>query len=292
MHLLQTLVPLVITLSLAGLVFAVGLHADHGDLLYLLHHPGKLFRAILAVLVIPPAAAGLLVSLAPISPIVKGAIVVMAISPVPPLIPGKGLSAGARKEYVYGLYLALALVTVVSVPLTLAIESAVFERHVFLPLASLLKTVVGAVLVPLGLGVVVRRYAPEFAAHAWEIISKIALVLVFLAFVPIAAKLWPAMMTLIGNGTLAAMAAATIISLIGGHVLGGPDPRDRATLAIASSVRHPGIALAIAGASFREPKVASAILLFLLVGMVVSLPYLRWMKHIDAAMNQKLHTNP
>jgi BASS family bile acid:Na+ symporter len=292
MHLLQTLIPLVLTLSLAGLVFAVGLHADNGDLLYLLRHPRQLFKAIVAVIVIPPIAAGLLVSLAPLSPIVKAAIMVMAVSPVPPLVPGKGLAAGARKEYVYGLYLALSLVTVVSVPLVLAIAEAVFERHMFLPLPSLLGTVIGGVVVPLALGVLVRRHAPEFAAQSWQTISRIALAIGLLSIVPIAARLWPAMVTLVGNGTIAIMAAATGISLLGGHILGGPDPRDRATLAIAASLRHPGIALAIAGASFREPKVASGILLFLLAGLIVSVPYTVWMKRAGAALNQKLHTNP
>jgi BASS family bile acid:Na+ symporter len=292
MHLLQTLIPLVLTLSLAGLVFAVGLNADHGDLLYLFRHPYKLLKAIVAVIVIPPVAAGLLVSLAPVAPIVKAAIMVMAVSPVPPLVPGKGLAAGARKEYVYGLYVALSLATVVSAPLVLAIAEAVFERHMFLPLASLLKTVIGGVIIPLALGVLVRRGAPAFAARSWTAISRIALALGILSIVPIAAKLWPAMTTLIGNGTVVAMAAATIVSLIGGHILGGPDPRDRATLAIASSVRHPGIALAIAGASFHEPKVASGILLFLLVGMIVSLPYIQWMKHHEAGIAAGRDTPP
>jgi BASS family bile acid:Na+ symporter len=282
MQLLQTLIPLALIASVAGLVFAVGLHTDDGDLLYLLRRPRQLFKAILAVIVIPPIAAGLLISFAPVEPIVKAAIMVMAISPVPPLVPGKGLSAGARKEYVYGLYLALALITVISVPLVLAIASAVFEHHVFVPVQSLLKTVIGGVLLPLALGVLVRRAAPEFAAQSWETISRIALVLGFLAFVPVAARLWPPAMNMIGNGTLALMAVVTVVSLAGGHLLGGPGPRDRAMLAIASSVRHPGIALAIAGASFRDPRVPAAILLFLLVGFVVSIPYIRHMKRIDA----------
>ena len=102
--------------------------------------------------------------------------------------------------------------------------------------------------------------------------------LVLLAFVPIVVKIWPAMMGMIGNGAVVSMALISIIALLGGHFLGGPDARDRATLAIASSVRHPGLALAIAGASFREPRVSAGILLFMLVGLIVGIPYLRWTK--------------
>jgi len=275
---LQALIPIVLTLSLAGLVFAVGLNSSRGDLLHLIQRPAQLFRAILAVIVIPPIAAGLLISFTPLEPVVKGAIFVMAVSPVPPLVPGKELSAGARKEYAYGVYVAMALITVISVPAALAIASEVFERRLFLPLAALAKTVGGGVIFPLLLGWAIRRFAPAAATRFWRLVYKISMALVLLAFVPIAVKIWPAMMGMIGNGAVVSMAAITIIALLGGHFLGGPDPRDRATLAIASSVRHPGLALAIAGASFRDPRVSAAILLFMLVGLIAGIPYVRWTK--------------
>jgi BASS family bile acid:Na+ symporter len=51
------------------------------------------------------------------------------------------------------------------------------------------------------------------------------------------------------------MAAVVLIALAGGHLLGGPELRDRATLAIASSVRHPGIAMLLANANFENKAV-------------------------------------
>lgn len=284
---LQTLIPIVLTLSLAGLVFAVGLNSSRGDLIHLLHRPAQLVRAILAVIVIPPLAAGLLISFAPLEPVVKGAIFVMAVSPVPPLVPGKELAAGARKEYAYGVYVAMALITVISVPAALAIASEIFEHKLFLPLATLAQTVLGGVIFPLLLGWVICRTAPATAARFWQRVYKISLVLVLIAFVPIAVKIWPAMMGMIGNGAVVSMALISIIALLGGHFLGGPDPRDRATLAIASSVRHPGLALAIAGASFRDPRVSAGILLFLLVGLIVGTPYVRWTKRKAAEADPK-----
>jgi BASS family bile acid:Na+ symporter len=69
-----------------------------------------------------------------------------------------------------------------------------------------------------------------------------------------------------------------IISLAGGHWLGGPDRLDRGTLAIASAVRHPGIAMMIANANFADKRITAAVLLFLLVGMVVGAAYKQWIK--------------
>ena len=67
-----------------------------------------------------------------------------------------------------------------------------------------------------------------------------------------------------------------------------PDPRDRATLAMASAVRHPGIAMSIAGASFHDPRVSAAVLLFMLVGLVAAAPYTVWIKR--SRLNRPAHS--
>jgi BASS family bile acid:Na+ symporter len=104
------------------------------------------------------------------------------------------------------------------------------------------------------------------------------MLLVLISVVPILALVGPTIHDMVGNGTLAAMTAVTLIALIGGHVLGGPDLRDRATLAIASCVRHPGIAISIAGASFDDPRISAAIVLFMLTGLFVTAIYSMWIK--------------
>jgi BASS family bile acid:Na+ symporter len=279
MEALQALIPMLLTFSLAGLVLAVGLNSAREDLLYVLTRPRLLYRAAVSVLVVPPLAAGLLIAFAPPLPAVAQAgIMLMAISPVPPLVPGKELAAGGRKNYAYGLYVAMVLLTVVSVPLTVAIATTLFERSDFVSVGAIARMILIGVLAPLALGLAIRAFARAFALQWWTRIYKISMVLVLLAFIPIVATAWPAVTSLVGNGTVIAMALVTVISLAVGHVLGGPNSRDRATLAIASSVRHPGIAMSIAAANFSDPRISAAILLFLLVGMVVSAPYIVWMK--------------
>jgi BASS family bile acid:Na+ symporter len=70
---------------------------------------------------------------------------------------------------------------------------------------------------------------------------------------------------------------------LAGHWLGGPDPDDRTALAIAASMRHPGVALAIARLNFPDEKlVPAAVLLFILVNLVVTLPYNVWRRRARA----------
>ena len=62
-------------------------------------------------------------------------------------------------------------------------------------------------------------------------------------------------------------------------MLGGPADYDRATLAVASSVRHPGIAMLIANTTFADKRVTAAVLLYLLVSMIMGALYQAWFKH-------------
>jgi bile acid:Na+ symporter, BASS family len=92
--------------------------------------------------------------------------------------------------------------------------------------------------------------------------------------------------SLVGDGTVLAIAAVVVTGLLAGHWLGGPDPDDRTALAIAASMRHPGVALTIARLNFpEEPLVPAAVFLFLLVNVIVTLPYGAWRRrmHIKRA---------
>lgn len=278
MEALKALIPLLLTISLAGLVLTVGLNSGKGDLLYVLKRPLLLSRAILSVMILPPILAGLLVWLLPVTPPVKAGIMLMAVAPVPPLVPGQELGVGGRKSFAYGVYVAMALLTIVSVPLVFDITARLFGRDDTVSIVAAAKTVLTGVIIPLAIGLAIRALAPAFAARAAPWLYKISMLLVVLAFLPILIQIWPLMMSLIGDGTLLAMALVVAACLLVGHLLGGPERIDRSTLAIASSVRHPGIAMALAGANFGKPEVTAAVLLFMLVGLAVGTVYKIWFK--------------
>jgi BASS family bile acid:Na+ symporter len=283
METFRQIVPILLTLSLGGLVATVGLGSGQGELIYVLRRPVLLIKAIVAVDVIPPTAAVVLMMLLPVEPLVKAGVVLMAISPVPPLVPGQELGLGARKDYAYGVYAAMALLSVIAVPMSVAVATRAFGRQDSVPFVMIAKTVLTSVLIPLAVGLAVRFGAPKLAPRLAPWVYRLSMLLVLLVFLPIIVSIGPALAGLIGNGTLLAMAAVVIISLAGGHWLGGPDRLDRGTLAIASAVRHPGIAIMIANANFADKRVTAAVLLFLLVGMVVGIPYKQWIKRTTAA---------
>src|SRR5262249_17918930 len=92
-------------------------------------------------------------------------------------------------------------------------------------------------------------------------------------------------MELIGNGSLIAIAAVVVLGLVVGHLLGGPEPANRSVLALATASRHPGVAMVIAGTLFPGQKlVPAAILLYLLVSVLWSVPYMKWLERRHAGM--------
>ncbi len=66
-----------------------------------------------------------------------------------------------------------------------------------------------------------------------------------------------------------------MLGLAAGYWLGGPNEGDRAALALAASTRHPGVAIAVASHALADiPLVPAAVVLFLIVSMAISIPFL------------------
>jgi BASS family bile acid:Na+ symporter len=65
-------------------------------------------------------------------------------------------------------------------------------------------------------------------------------------------------------------------SLAIGHLLGGPERETSLVLGMSCACRHPAIAFAIASANFPDQRFGGAIILYLLLSLVIGVPYVRW----------------
>lgn len=104
------------------------------------------------------------------------------------------------------------------------------------------------------------------------------MLLLIIGEAPVLITTWPIMLGLLGSGALLVMALITVVSLVSGHLLGGPDPGKRGALALASATRHPAIATTLAHAYIGDQQTLAAILLYLIVGMVIAEPYKTWIR--------------
>src|SRR5262245_62121919 len=115
---LAQLILYAINVSMFTIVLALGLTATIQDATYLFRKPGLLFRSILAMNVIMALFAIVAALLFDLHRAVKIAIVALAVSPVPPLLPTKQLKAGGSESYTIGLLVAASVLAIVLVPLT------------------------------------------------------------------------------------------------------------------------------------------------------------------------------
>jgi BASS family bile acid:Na+ symporter len=276
---LAALILLALKASIFLNVFSLGFNASPQDATYLFRNPGRLARALSSMYVVMPLFAAALAFAFDLHPAVKIALVALAVSPIPPLLPKKEMRAGAESSFVIGLLVAAALLSIVFTPLAVNLLGKAFGTPARMPPAAIARLVLLTVIVPLGVGMLVRRAAPTFAERAAKPITLLATALLFASVIPILFTAWPAIEYLIGNGTVAAIAAFVLVGLAAGHLLGGPDPEDRTVQALSTASRHPGIALAIASANFPEQKLTpAAILLYLIVSAIVTIPYVAWRK--------------
>lgn len=274
MDLIKELIPTFLTASLALLVLSVGMESAHGELAYVLRRPALIIRGLLAVNVVPLVAGILLVNIFPIPHAAAAGLLVMALSPVPPLVPGKMMKFGGRSNYAYGLYTAMALCAIITVPLFGSLTAKYYESAADFPVSVVAKNVFMGVVLPLAAGAALGRWiAPEFSNRYAPLVEKVSLGLVLVAFLPIVVMSWPAMMQLAGNGTIIAFACFVAVAVAAGHLLGTGDVGDRATLAFAAGIRHPGMALALIDANNADKKMSAAVLLLLLVGLLILFPY-------------------
>jgi bile acid:Na+ symporter, BASS family len=274
---LKQLIPLVINASIFLVVFALGLKAEMRDAFQLLRQPGLLIRSILAMNVIMALFAVTFAAIFDLPAVIEITLIALALSPVPPILPNKQEKAGGSHSYAIGLLLAASFAAIVIAPLAVPLIAGLFGREAGVPPHQIAKVVLVSVFLPLLLGMAARAFLKEKAVRLARLLSTAGSALLVVAVLPVLFTATTLIWQLIGNGALVALAAFALTGLATGHVLGGPRAEDRTDLALATSTRHPGVALAIASLALPGEKAILAIVLYhLIIGAIVTLPYIRW----------------
>lgn len=274
------LIQLALLLSVFCVVFSLGLEAKPGDPVFLLRQPGLLLRSLLAMNVVMVAFAVAVAELFNLDPEVKVAILALAVSPVPPVLPRKNRKAGGDRAYGIGLLFVAVVASLAIVPVSIDLLGRYFGVRTHMPLEKILPIVLLSALLPMLLGILVGRLAPGIAARIAGPFGRGAWTLLLLVFLVVLVFKAGTMWNMVGNGVILVLVAFTVLGLAVGHMLGGPNPEDRTVLGLATSVRHPGIALAIVGLNFPHLKAAvlAVILWHLVIGAILSAPYIVWRK--------------
>ena len=271
----EALMTLAAAATVFSVMFVVGLRIPFGEFRWVWDHPGLIARGLFAVLVAVPAVAIVVTRALDLPRAADIGIVLMAISPGAPVALRRSLGAGGHRSFAPALQILVAMLAVVSMPLSIALLNHVYAGHASIDPLDLARQVFTAQLLPLGLGMLIRSLAPAFAGRIEPALSRVAsamlIALVVLAVVDIA-------QVVVGAGPRVAVAIVIVTMLaVGiGHLLGGPEPATRTAVAITSAARNPGLALLVVALNRAPPEITATILAYLLVSAATLLPYVAW----------------
>ncbi len=272
---LQQAVMLGLQASILLTVFGFGLQATLHDMQYLLRRPSLLARSLLAMFVVMPVVAVVLAQAFELRPSVRIALVALAISPVPPLLPGKEGKAAGQGAYGLSLMGIVSLLSIIVVPLSVEVLERYLGRSFAMPAGDIARVVVTMALLPLAAGLACRALVPGVAARLVRPVKLVGTVILLAGVLALLITIMPAFVRLVGGGTLLSMATFVLVGLAVGHWLGGPKVDESTVLALSTATRHPAIALALAKANFPdEPFLVATVLLYLVVVTFVSVPYI------------------
>jgi BASS family bile acid:Na+ symporter len=274
------IVKLMAVASLLFLVMSFGLDMELKEAFAFVQAPGLAARAMAAMFLVVPATALALALMLPLVPATIFALLALAVSPMPPVFPGKGAQVGGGKRYVMSLFVLATAFTFVAAPLILLLDSRVLGVGLAFEPKQVSITLGVTAVGPLVLGLLLGTVAPGLATRISQPMAKIGKVLLGLTALVALAITAPNIWQAVGNFTLVACAILAAVALVAGHLLGGPGEGNRAALATAVSLRHPGVALAMAASAGAADshQITATVLIYLIIATVLGIGYDRWRK--------------
>jgi len=271
----QQLLALAAAATVFTVMFEIGLGVVLGQFHWIPGYPGALARAMFAVLIATPTLSLLVTELFDLPRAAQIGIVLMAISPGAPIALRRSLGAGGDRSFVPALQILIALVAVVSMPLSISALDVYFAGHASIGVADVARQVFVAQLLPLGLGLATRNLLPRPGEWLQRKLAPLSTAMLILLVVLLLADVWH---VVVGSGlrVAAAIIVVTLLALAAGHAMGGAEPGTRTAVAICSAARNPGLALLVATFNDAPPAVVATVLTYLIVSALTAIAYVAW----------------
>ena len=278
-------------LSVIANMFGLGLKVFWSEVAAFRDRRLLILRSIATVvLLVPLAALGIILLLKP-TPAVAVGLAILLASPAAPMQLLRVASKGGSLPYMVTLHLCLALLALLTVPATLYLFSLVLGFQIEAGVPAVAKVVGMTVLVPVGIGILLRSFSPRIADAIGPAVSKVAIIVLLISGLFVLAMTYRdlARMEL---WSYFSMAAVVVASLGIGHLLGPRDPKERTTLAMECASRGLGLALTIAMLHFSLHQIMPVVVPYVVVFTVISAIYLRVRKRSLLHGSPRVPTTP
>lgn len=258
-------------------MFSSGLNMAPGHLMFFRGRFPLLLKSLAVVLVLVPLAALAVAYLVrPVYPAAVG-LAIMASSPAAPLMLTRASRAAGRLDYTGSLHLILAVLSIASTPVTLAVMSSSIGFEATIDPLEIARLAFTMILLPVGLGLFVRKKYPGVAERISRPLTRVFGALLIIVSAVLFAMTYRFIFDL-DLRSYAAVALFIVLALAAGH-FSAPDVfEERTALALEAAGRNPGFALVIAQVNFPHAKPVAFLIPYILVFIVLSALYVSWHK--------------
>lgn len=270
---------LIVLPILTLLMFDLGLSLEFKDFLLVVRRPRAMFAGMLGQLVLLPILAYALVRALGLEPAIAIGVMLIACCPGGSSSNVFSKLAGGDVALSVSLTAVSSVVTLVTMPLIMQWVAAVFGKavNISLPVGNLLVQNLVTMLLPILVGIIIRRYLPVAARKISAVLSKLAFPLLMLL----------AGLFFVGNresiisnfGVLGLTVTALLLSAIGLAallcVVFRLVRKERRTIVIEVGMQNAAQAIAVATSPFvfNDPAIAVPAIIYALMMNVVLLIY-------------------
>ncbi len=271
--------------ALIALMAAMGLRVNLVDVVASTKRKAPLLLGLAANYVVVPVATCALLYVCGANPLAAAGFLVLAVCPGAPVGPPLTEIARGNVALSIGLMLILAALSAVLSPalLMLLISRLLPAGDIHIDYLAIVKVLMIAQLLPLIVGLCVKKIAPDAAEKIAKPIDKVAKVLFLVVLVLIMIGQYRAFAMVRLTGWLG-MAALLAISLYVGWLCGGKDASARKALALTTATRNAGVGLVIVLANFAGTAAVAAVVVYTVVSIIGCLILaVAWRRQSDAA---------
>jgi BASS family bile acid:Na+ symporter len=283
------LLRLFVSLTVFSAMLGLGLGLRSDALQAWCQRPGLPLRLIVGSCVLVPLTAWLLLLLPwsqACSPAARTGLALMAICPSAPLALRRSSRAGGDHQLTALVQVGAALASIVTVPvLGLLMHHTLNSGGGGLHPVDVALQVGRVQVLPLLLGLGLRHGAPRWAERLQAPLGRLATALLLVMVALVLIKAGPLLLGFVPSNLpgMLLMALMTISALAIGRGLAGQERHHQLSGGLVTAMRNPGLALLFAHRHAPElPGLRLAILLYLLVTLLVSIPFVH--RHRSAAV--------
>ena len=217
--------------------------------------------ALLANFVLVPLLALAIIKVFPLEQPLQIGVILLGTAAGSPFIPKLVQGARGNIPSSVGLMFLIMVVSIFYMPIVLPLLLPGVEIN---PL-DIAKSLIVTMLIPLGIGMLIKSHSPD-VADRWEpLMTKISSVSILIVWGVGFGLNISNILSFIGTSGIGAMALLIVGSLVIGLLLGGRDPGVRTAMGLSTATRNGAAALLVASLNFTETDT----LPFLLVGFVL-----------------------